>query len=368
MTWLNAHQRSEALAAEAHDALRRGETEAAKSHFLEAARCEAAAFDDLGLGKPRTLGITAISATALWFKGGDLSAAETFAHRATLHPELPRFAKHELRELLQSIWNEEAQRESGISFSPGQVVVSVKGGEIVTGGAPLSLILSKVEGIQNLFYRTAELLMDLPLRIQGPPSRAIQERYRPWLFQSVPGSYQFAVAIQKPLQQELFPAGDPSSELITETFLSILRAASDDSAEAMIETVPDQKYRQTFLKLTRNLSPTGKSFEQIEIRDSTDRTPVVLNAASRKSIGEILRPPPNESSGESEISLRGNLRALHLDKDWLAIAVDGKTLRVAGVSETVDDLIGPMVNHDVVVRAKVSKRSTYSFIDIERDE
>ena len=67
--------------------------------------------------------------------------------------------------------------------------MSVKGGEVVAGGAPLDLIIDKVQIVQSLFYRTAEHLKSLPLRKKGPPSKDIQEGCRPWLFQSVPGSY-----------------------------------------------------------------------------------------------------------------------------------------------------------------------------------
>jgi hypothetical protein len=66
--------------------------------------------------------------------------------------------------LLQAIWNEQAQKEAGVSFVSGQVVVSVKGGQVVTGGAPLDLILGKVHIVENLFYRTAEFLKSVPLR------------------------------------------------------------------------------------------------------------------------------------------------------------------------------------------------------------
>jgi hypothetical protein len=61
------------------------------------------------------------------------------------------------------------------------------------------------------------------------------------------------------------------------------------------------------------------------------------------------------------------LRALDLDNDWLEVSTDGKPVKVKGVGETVDDVIGPMVNHNVVVRA-MRKRRSYSFIDIEQEE
>jgi hypothetical protein len=372
MTWAVFHSESEALASAAHEALARRQGERAAELFQRAADAEEKALDAIGLGKPRTLGVTATSAVALWYKAGKLDEAARLAHRASAMHGIPAFALHDLRELLQAIWNEQAQRDAGVSFVPGQVVVSVKGGEVVSGGAPLDVVLDKVQIVQSLFYRTAEFIKDLPLRRHGPPSKDLQARCRPWLFQSVPGSYQFAVAIQKPAQGELFPSDDPEPEVLTETFLSILRAAGEDPGEALKAVVPKDDYRTTFLKMTRNLAPTGKVIEQMEIRGSGDRIPIMLSSGSRKLISDSLRDaadkPPALAPPEEETVLTGVLRALHLDDDWIEVTVSGQHRRVIGVGDVVDDLIGPMVNREVKVRARQNRRGTLSFIDVELEE
>jgi hypothetical protein len=372
MSWASFHGQSENFAAAAHEAMQLGNLSRATELFAKAAAAEAEAFASASPDKPRTLGITAVSAVALWYKAGNLHEAEQLAYSAAANPVMPAFAKEELRELLQAVWNEQAQKTAGVSFMPGQVVVSVKGGEVVTGGAPLDLILNKVQIVQSIFYRTAEFLQSLPLRRHGLPSKELQESCRPWLFQSVPGSYQFAVAIQKPRQAELFPTGAPEPEVLTETFLSILKAAGEDPTEALKTVVPDDDYRSTFLKMTRNLAPTGKVVEQIEIRAAGDRNAVVLSAQSRKLISETLRPPRAVASPaqvpEPETILRGILRALDLDHDWLEVSVDGVHKRITGVGETVDDVIGPMVNREVNVKVRPGRGSALLFIDIEQEE
>jgi hypothetical protein len=371
MTWATLHGESEKFASAAHEAVRLREPERAHDLFKRAAQAEVAALGAIGADKPRTLGVTAVSAVALWYKAGMLEEAALLAHRASAMEVMPAFALHDLRELLQVIWNEQAQKEAGISFVPGQVVVSVKGGEVVSGGAPLDVILDKVQIVQSLFYRTAEFLKNLPLRRHGPPSKELQALCRPWLFQSVPGSYQFAVAIQKPQQSEMFPTDNPEPEALTETFLSILKAASDDPGGTFNALIPQDDYRVTFLKMTRNLAPTGKAFDQIEIRGPEDRRPIVLIPGSRKLISDTLRGPnerpmlPASDQG-TETVLVGVLRALDLDHDWIDVSVDGKLQRVMGVGDVVDDLIGPMVNREVRVRARIGKQGL-GFIDIEQD-
>jgi hypothetical protein len=371
MNWSSYHRDSENLAVAAHEALQRGDAARAQALFADASNAEIRAFESVGTEKPRTLGIIAVSAVSLLYKAGRLDEAAELAHRAAANRALPAFAATELRILLQTIWNEQAQEKAGVSFVPGQVVVSVSGGEVVTGGAPLDLILGKVQIVESLFYRTAEFLKSLPLRKKGPPSKQIQERCRPWLFQSVPGSYQFVVAIQKSRQGELFPTDAPEPELLTETFLSILRAVGENPVEELNAIVPNDDYRETFLKMTRNLAPGGKAFDQIEIRGVGDRTPVILSTGSRKLISEALRSSatsPVGQAAEEETTLHGVLRALDLDSDWLEVAVDGERKRVTGVGEVVDDLIGPMVNQEVNVRVRRGRSKVLTFIDIEQED
>jgi len=371
MSWLTSHTESERFASDAHDAIRRGDMSSATSLFEQAAVAEYAAFQALGSDKPRTLGITAVSAVALWYKAGNLAEAEALAYRAAATKGMPAFALDELRTLLQAIWNQQAQLAAGVSFVPGQVVVSVKGGEVVSGGAPLDAIIDKVQIIQSLFFRTAEFVKNMPLRKKGPPSRELQQQYRPWLFQSVPGSYQFIVAVQRPTQEELFPTDEPEPEVLTGTFLSILRSVSEDPGESLNAIVPNREYREAFLKMTRNLAPTGKVVGQVEIRGAGDREVVVLSPGSRKIITDTLRSAtPTASAGtesQEESILRGTLRALNLDQDWLEITIDGTPRRVAGVGETIDDLIGPMVNREVAVRVR-TRRGGFDFVDIELEE
>jgi hypothetical protein len=112
MSWSDLHSKSERLAEAAHQAARAGNGQLAADLFSQAARIEADALLELGTDKPRTYGITAVSAVALWYKAGDLQEAERLAHVAAAARHLPPFAADELRALLQAIWNEAAQREA----------------------------------------------------------------------------------------------------------------------------------------------------------------------------------------------------------------------------------------------------------------
>lgn len=372
MTWLDHHKASEATASAAHDAKRDGKAESAKLLFAEAAAEEIVALEFVKAEeKPRTFGITAVSAVALSYKAGELVQAERLAHTILADQALPAFAVDQLRGLLQTIWNEQAQASAGVKFVPGQVTISVDGGEVVRGGAPLDLVVERVQTIQSLFYRTAEFLKSLPLRKHGPATKPIQDLCRPWLFQSVPGSYQFTVAIQGPSQTDLFKDGTPEPALVASTFMTILEGAVSDPAHALANVVPDAEYRNTFLKLARNLAPTGRSFTHMEIRSSELRAPVLLTRDSRKTMTQAIR---SELTGKSvpaatdQFVLKGILRAVHLERDWLELYVDDKPVHIDGVGETIDDVIGPMVNHAVAVQVTRDAKGTYRFLDIEPDD
>lgn len=368
MSWSEHHSESERLAAEAELALRRRETPLSLELYVKAAESETSALMDLDKAKVRTLGISVVSAVSLWFKGRENERAEQAACQWLATKLLPPFAVEQLKGLLQAIWNEQIREKADVQFTHGQVLVSIKGGEVVTGGAPLDLVVEKVQTIQALYYRTTEFVNNLPHRKHGPPIRAIQDACRPWLFQSGPGSYQFEVAVQEKPQQELFDDGKPKAREIAAQFLEILRASSEDPETALPEIVSDKEYRTTFLKLTRNLAPSGKSFKEMEVRSAVEASPITLVPGVRDAIRQVLKKdaPPKDESGEShEETLQGVLRAVHLEKDWLEVTVDDQLIHVQKVGESMDDVIGPMVNRPVTVKAIKDKKGRFFFRDIE---
>lgn len=371
MTWAEFHAESEKFASTAEVAVNHGDLGAARELYAKAAEAEMRALDALDVKKARTFGVTAVSAVALWYKAREFAQAERLAHKYLSTDDLlPAFAIEQLQALLQAMWNEIVRERAGVKFTGGEVLVSVKGGETVTGGAPLELIVRKVEEVRNIFYRTAEMLLAMPHRRRGPASAEIQETFRPWLFQAAPGSYQFAVCVQEPPQLELFPKAKVEAEKVAAMFIEIVKASIEDPEGALPVVVPDAEYRKTFLRLTRRLAPTGDDFGRLEVRPSTapSARPVVLLPAARESIGHTLRkeaPPPSEAQQQEEVQLTGVLRGLQLDRDWIEISVEGTTVRIVGAGDQLDDELGPMVNRRVVVDAYRTKAGKHVLRDIK---
>jgi hypothetical protein len=375
MSWNEHHSRSEKLVAEAESLRHAGEHERAGEIYCNAAKEEALAFDALSVEKVRTRGITAVSAIALFYKGHDYASAEKTAYHCLTAGSLPGFAEAEIRNLLQIIWTTSSAEKAGVRFVAGDVLVSVKGGQVIHGGAPLELIVRKVEGIQAVLFRTVEMLLDRPFRRRGEPAGDVQSMFRPWLFQAPAGSYQFAVRMQEPEQMQLWNENRPKLERVTETFFQVLRASANDPDKELTNLVPDAQYRAAFLNLTRNLSPSGKTFERLEVRDaSAPGEPLVtlgletrtgLNGAIRK-----LKPSLAAQAEDEPTTIAGTLRALHLDQDWLEISKAGdpiEHIRVEDAGDALDDVVGPMVNRQVVVSA-IKRGTKYLYRDIELSE
>jgi hypothetical protein len=296
---------------------------------------------------------------------------------------LPPFAIDELEELLQVIHYEESRAKSGIEFTKGEVLVSVSGGEVLYGAAPLELILEKVENIKNILYRTTEFLLSSDLRRRGSPTDVVKNYCDPWLFQAPPGSYQFAVRVRKPQAQLTIP-GLPDiglrMEQITEKFLEIMTATTQDPEGELVNIVPQEDYRETFLKLTRTLAPPlkGNSFNQMEIKSATDSgiRPVILVPDTRGAISYALKKPAVQVQKIAEnkiINLTGVLRGLQLDKDWIEVSINGENIKIYDAKEEIDDVIGRMVNRRIVVEVldksekAADRRYTLLDIQLERD-
>jgi hypothetical protein len=372
VNWLEYHTASQRLAEKAATSGRVLPRDAVARLFGEAALLETKALRALERDKVRTLGVTAVSAVSLYYKASEFQEAERLAFEVMNWPELPSFAGDQIRDLLNAIWSEQARSTADVAFLPGQVLVSVKGGEVVTGGAPLDLVVEKVQTIQAMFIRTAEMLLSRPHRTRGGAPAEIRELCRPWLFQAAPGSYQFAVAIQEPAQIDMFGENRPNAEQISREFMDILRASTVDPATQLPKVVEDPEYRRTFLKLSRNLAPRAKSkvFDEMEVRFPGDQHGVELSSQTRQTIQAALRiqSQPTGEEATPEVTLEGTLRAVHLDEDWLEITVEGKHRVVWSVQEAYDDVVGPLMNRPVVVRARQAKNGKLKLIDIEPAE
>ena len=96
---------------------------------------------------------------------------------------------------------------------------------------------------------------------------------------------------QRPVQLSLFQETLPKIEEITQQFMHIVRTATQEERENLEQIIPDPAYRSGFVKMSRDLAPTGKTFNKLEITSNTDvdAPPVILLPESREILNNILR-------------------------------------------------------------------------------
>jgi hypothetical protein len=372
--WLTQHRRSEEFAARAHELLRHGDGSGAEASFRQAADAEEQALSLIDESKPRTLGIAAVSAVSLWYKGKDFDRASVLAHRCLARLAIVGGARDQLDDLLLTLYNERDKQRMSSQFLPGSVTVSVRGGEVLRGAAPLELIVEKVRTLQSIFFRVVEWQSKKPLRTRGGPTSDVCSSFEPWLVQEAPGSFQFSVAVKVNGQMDLFKAERLEAADIAKKFLDVVMTiATDTTGQASKELIPEDDYRGTFRKLIRNLTPTRGTFESMVISSKDrDGTFVALDDSTRPRLASVLKAEqakPDDAAGETPAEFTGVLRALDLDKDWLKVeGNDGQQVEVKKLSQAVDDLIGPMVNKRVTVRAIKTQKGELRFSDIELSE
>lgn len=364
MSWLEYHRESELLASDGEIALHRGDGERARALYNKAAEAEVNALREVGDDKPRTYGITAVSAVSLYFKAAEWQIARDLAHRCLGSERLPGFAYRQLDDLLDSI----KARQAGINLDAAQILISMIGGEILHGGAPIDLVLAKTQSIKSFIYRTTEYMKGLTHRKRGEPKEEIRRAYMPWIFQTTPGSYQFLASVQPAQQLDLFDDDLLGEQIIDKSF-DILQACVESPEARLHEAVGDADYRKTFLKIARDLAPTAKEnrFKRLDVRSANFADPVILLPATRDKINNAIKEYNSPLPPGKEVEIRGILRALHLDEDWIEVIVDSAKQKINRVNEEVDDRIGPLVNQPVLVRAVQTAGGGMHFIDIESD-
>ena len=387
MSWLVHHTRSEGYASQAEELCRRHEGDRVAALYRLAAEAEANALDNLDPSKTRTIGITAVSAVSLYFKAQEFWQARKLAHKWLATDLLPPFAVEELEDLLQAIRFEESRFRSDIRFTEGDILITLSGGDVAHGEAPLELFLRKLEQISNILYRTTELMLGLPIRSHGAPSQTVKSFCDPWLLphSSKEHQFSFALIIHKP-QAQLAITGLEDDRItveeIGERFFEIIRATvHNPEGEELKSLIPDIKYREIFMKLIRYVAPpsTGKPFSRMELtlNYGVKNISVALSSSTRQVIDaaiKTLQMSFSEYSLEEEASLqiRGILRGFQPEKNWIDVRVNGEVKRIYDAETEIDDVVIPMVNRrvvaEVVERSDRSVEKRYSLRDLQLEE
>ena len=290
MSWLDLHRESERHASAVQLLSLKGEAETALKRYLLAARARR---NRLGCGGT-------FQEANLQHHGGqrgrpglqgreDFAQAKRLAHSSMATQILLPFAEDELQELLQTIWDEDARTQQEVNLANDHIHAALRGEQIFRGVAPFAVVERTFKRVEALLYRVAEREMHLDHRIRGNPPKEVTERYQPWIVQSVPGSYQFAITLGRPTQSQLWPEEGPTPSEIVARSHEIITAAATYPYGDLPGIVQEADYRQTFLKIARDLAPRGGSYDSLELEHSASARLLALTKSHREKLNGDIR-------------------------------------------------------------------------------
>jgi hypothetical protein len=349
---LDEHRKAERNAGRAAELLAAGEVETALALYAEAAEAERRALAGLRPDQVRTRSALSVSLASLLYKARRFAEAERAVFGLLATGELTPWAERKLRELLEVVADERVVAAgAGRKYAGSAITLSLRGGEIGSGTGPLDLVLEKANGFRNLLYRVAEMAGNYPLRLRGNPPREIADLLQARVGEPAAGSYRLVVRLTSPVQTELLDAPGVDPGRVADSLFDFLSLLSRGDAQGLERVAPDPGYRTALLQLTRNLAPAGNRIGEVGIYrgEGTGVDAVYLTRATLRVIRDVL--PRRTEEDAPRTTVRGVLRALHLDQNWLELSVPERgTTKCQTLPETLDDVVGPMVNHEVIVR------------------
>jgi len=150
---------------------------------------------------------------------------------------------------------------------------------------------------------------------------------------------------------------------------SILSALGSADLELFESEVEDERYQGVFLRMVRNLAPTGQEISEIEVSRKQDFDSVSLRSSSRSPLNKRIHATRSVRSRETQYE--GVLRALDLDREWVILVENGKDVRLnMDPNKVFDDVVGPMVNCRVRVLGHLRRGLFYAtdIVEVEDSE
>lgn len=363
------HREAEQAVFDAERSLRNGDRASALAHLQRAALAEERALRLVGQGKPRTKGVLGVSAVSLAFRAENYEHGLRMAYNLLADEEIDPSARNQLRELADVL--EAAIRKPIGGIGSTQSIDLVLMGRVIGKGvAPADIFSDYVQGIQNVIYRLAEHLEGSSLRKRGQPVSRIRDSFQALITEPVAGSFRFSIQLQGAAQLSLLP-DLPTPIGVTAKLFEVIGTLDPigqrEWAISLQKAIPDASYREVILKILRNVIPDGIRISSTELSASIDGQlqKRVLHRGYVESIRRVLEAEAKPSPGPPE-EIRGRLRAVHLDNNWLIVDLeDGEPRRCEIAREVYDDQIGPLLNREVRIRGYWDGHRRFNLLDVE---
>ena len=330
----------------------RGNAEEAFRLFSQALRLELSALEGLEPSVEPTYSVLHRSAATLALDCNEVRLAEQLATKALAY-EPPIEIAEELRDVLERTNFQRHLQLKGIQLHDDELQLSLAGKAVQLGLIAWDEVSGRIDRVGKLLQRLVERQENRPFREGGPPSKTIREGYR--LHVSTPRASSFAMTlkIMRADGQQYLP-GHVSKTVDEFMDLMELIGRSRVSNEEIQERIPEPPYLRNFLGVARTIAPDGDEISQVGftlVRGNQQRTVSVTKLRL-----ELPLPSPAlaEPGGEQSMEIEGILRFADAtgQENRIRIVVDsGRPLSVRVPEGLMDDIVRPMWNHRVSVKA-----------------
>lgn len=277
-----AHREAQDLAAQAGLLLRASEGERARELFAHAADLERQALDRIPEGEDRTRGILAVGHVALLYKARRYDDAERHAFAWLAQARLAGSARRHILELVEAIWDERSLFQSGLRLPGEEILVSLRGGSLGAGLAPIDLVSYELRSFRNLI----ECVARWQASQDGNGGDARMELTTRSIF-SAEHSYRFAVRL---LEGSAVGKGLVSPRSVQSSIFRCAETLDQSDWEEFARLVPDLQARRAIAGAVRDLFPEDPRVEEIEIKAHLEEMPlcVLLDQGLRREVGDYL--------------------------------------------------------------------------------
>lgn len=370
LTIMECHQQAMELADEADKARRTGCFEKANSLLREAYEFEKKAASKLEsrYNIEPTRSVFFRSAASLAMECGLTRDAERMIALG-LSGSPPDEIAEELRDLLEKVNFERHLSLRGVELSTDEFQVALSGRGVGSGIVEVREFKERIDIIETLSVRTFERKRKKPFRTSGPPAKDIAENIS--FFMSVPRAASFAVTIRVGKAQSELPELSDAGQVVTE-LIDCLELAAKGEGKLLQERIPEEAYLQNFRHLVKQISPDGQIVQAVgftAILGGRQRS-VVLDKP-RKTITETLSEPGEDTLEVSRtVNISGNLRYADSTKKKQGlieiVETNGSTHKIRVPLSMMADIVRPMFEYDVIVRAQRTRGNRLVLEDIEK--
>lgn len=302
------------IAEEAFFAKRRGEEVTAVELFSKALTLELEAANSLTIhikNEP-TRSILFRSSAALAQNANQFELAERLIANGLAGFPPPEI-KEELKNLYEDINFMRHLSLKGMSLANDQWIMSIYGNATKYGATAAEQLMTRVDRLSSLFYRTVERLLKLPYRTSGGVSKEIKDDYG--LFINAFAARSFAVSFQvgRPDPQLVLLPDMRKKKVIepaevVDEILSCFELFEGDNKDELKQKFEEEVYFDNFIGLAKQMAPDGDDIKMVgfnTVRGKQEK-PVTLRK-SRRKVKKIDDNKDQPSKPKNEISLCGIL-------------------------------------------------------------